>query len=79
MKNKGFFILFIFTFLRFVTFSYVEFGIVYNVYQFTLVPRYQPDLRQKARALTGSTFGMYSRFRSGMQTKQERVDCLNFI
>ena len=54
----------------------MEFGIVYNVYQFTLVPRYQPDLRQKARA---STFGMYSRFKSGMQTKQERFDCLNFI
>jgi len=35
-------------------------------------PRYQPE-RQKARALTGPTFGNYSRFRSVMKTKQEPV------
>ena len=28
----------------------------------------------KARALTGSTFGIYSWFRSGMETKQKPVD-----
>ena len=34
---------------------------------------------QKARALTGSTFGIYSRFRSGLKTKSEPVDSLNFF
>ena len=43
-----------------------------------LRPRYLPE-RQKSRALTGSTFGIYSRFRSGMQTKQYPVDSLNFF
>jgi len=30
-------------------------------------------------AFTGSTFGMYSRFKSGMQTKQTPVDSLNVL
>ena len=34
---------------------------------------------KKARALAGSTFGIYSRFRSEMETKQEPVDSLNFF
>ena len=34
---------------------------------------------KKERVLTGSTFGIYSRFRPGMQTKQEPVDSLNFF
>ena len=35
--------------------------------------------RARARALIGSTFCIYSRFRSGMQTKQEPVDSLNMF
>ena len=41
-------------------------------------PRYQPE-RQKARALTGSAFGIYSRLRSGMQNKKGPVDKFNFF
>jgi len=44
-------------------------------------PVCRPALNQntkKARALTGPTFGIYSRFRSGMETKQEPVGSLNF-
>jgi len=39
-------------------------------------PVWSPAINQnakKARALTGSTFGYYSRFRSLMQTKQDPV------
>ena len=42
-----------------------------------MAPRYQQE-RQKAHALTGSTFGIYSRSRSGLQTKQKLFDSLNF-
>jgi len=41
-----------------------------------LEPRYQSE-RQKARALTGSIFGIYNRFRSGLNRKQEPVDRLD--
>jgi len=41
-------------------------------------PRYQPE-RQKARALTGSAFGIYSRLRSGMQTKKGLLTNLTFL
>ena len=34
---------------------------------------------ESARVLTGSTFGIYSQFRSGMETKQKPVDNLNFF
>jgi len=34
---------------------------------------------KKARALTGSTFAIYSRFRSRMQTKQKPVDSFNIV
>ena len=34
---------------------------------------------KKARALAGSTFGMYSRFRSGLKTKQDPDYSLNFF
>jgi len=45
-----------------------------------VVPRYQAERKKnKTRALIGSTFGIYSRFRSGMQTKQELVDSINFF
>ena len=43
-----------------------------------MAPRYQQE-RQKAHALTGSTFGIYSRSRSGLQTKQKPFDSLNFF
>ena len=43
-----------------------------------LEPRYIPE-RTKTRALTGSTFGIYSQFRSGMEKKQVPVENLNFF
>jgi len=43
-----------------------------------MAPRYQQE-RQKAHALTGLTFGIYSRSRSGLQTKQKPFDSLNFF
>ena len=41
-------------------------------------PHYQ-TATQKACALTGLPFGVFGRFRSGMQTEQEPVDSLNFL
>ena len=41
-------------------------------------PHYQ-TVRLKARALTGSTFGVYGRFKSEVHTNKESVDNLNFF
>ena len=43
-----------------------------------LEPHYQ-TVRLKARALTGSTFGVYGRFKSEVHTNKESVDNLNFF
>jgi len=51
-------------------------GIIYNVYsKFPVGSSAINQNSKKARALTGSTFGIYSRFR-WIQTKQEPVDSL---
>jgi len=60
----------------------VEFGIIYSLLQFSRVPLLEPRNEpegKKARNLTGSTFGIYGRFRSGLKTKQELVDSLNLV
>ena len=55
----------------------MDFGVIDSLYQFTYVPRLEPAINQNAknaRALTGSIFDIYSRYRSGLKTNQEPVD-----
>jgi len=65
--------------LRHVFFTFINWNLVLFIIYINLpkFPVWSPAVNQnakKARALTGSTFGIYIRFKSVMQTKQEPVD-----
>ena len=67
--------------VNYVFFTFLS-GIWYYLQFIAKLSVWSPAIKQnvkKERVLTGSTFGIYSRFRSRMQTKQEPVDSLNFF
>ena len=69
----------IFSSMKIMCFTFFK----WNLVLFTSYSKWgSPSINQNAKkvpALTGSTFGIYSRFISGMETKQEPADSLNFF